>query len=189
MSDLLRFTDVACWRGGRLLFKDLSFSLGSGEGLWLRGPNGVGKSSALRLAAGLLRPLGGAVEAAPAALADEALALDRELPLRRALTFWSPRDSASRLDAALDALDLLRLAEVPVRLLSTGQARRARVARVAASDARLWLLDEPLSGLDSGSLALVTALLDRHRTSGGAVLLTSHQPLAGPSWRTLDIAA
>ena len=189
MSHLLRFTDVACWRGGRLLFSDLSFSLGSGEGLWLRGPNGVGKSSALRLAAGLLRPLGGAIEAAPAALADEALALDRELPLGRALAFWSPAGGAARLEAVLQALDLARLAEVPVRLLSTGQARRARLARVAASDARLWLLDEPLSGLDGVSIGLVTALLDRHRANGGAVLLTSHQPLPSQGWRTLDIPA
>ena len=189
MSHLLRFTDVACWRGGRLLFSDLSLSLGSGEGLWLRGPNGVGKSSALRLAAGLLRPLGGVIEAAPAALADEALALDRELPLVRALAFWSPAGGAAKLEFVLEALDLARLAEVPVRLLSTGQARRARLARVAASDARLWLLDEPLSGLDHVSIALVTALLDRHRSVGGAVLLTSHQPLPSQGWRTLDIAA
>ena len=189
MSDLLRFTDVACWRGGRLLFTDLSLSLAGGEGLWLRGPNGVGKSSALRLAAGLLQPMSGTIKAAPAALADEALALDRELPLRRALAFWTAANAAAKLEAALEALDLSRLAEVPVRLLSTGQARRARLARVAASDARLWLLDEPLSGLDEISIALVTALLDRHRAAGGAVLLTSHQPLPSQGWRTVEIAA
>jgi heme exporter protein A len=189
VSDLLRFADVACWRGGRLLFTDLSFSLASGEGLWLRGPNGVGKSSALRLAAGLLRPMGGTIEAAPAALADEALALDRELPLRQALAFWNSRSAGAKLGPVLEALDLAGLAEVPVRLLSTGQARRARLARAAASDARLWLLDEPLSGLDNVSIALVTALLASHRASGGAVLLTSHQPLRSDGWRTLDIAA
>jgi heme exporter protein A len=172
-----------------MLFTDLSFSLAGGEGLWLRGPNGVGKSSALRLAAGLLRPLGGTVEAAPAALADEALALDRELPLRQALAFWSLGSTGAKLSPVLEALDLARLAEVPVRLLSTGQARRARLARVAASDARLWLLDEPLSGLDHVSIGLVTALLDRHRAGGGAVLLTSHQPLPAQGWRTLEIAA
>ncbi|WP_114227628.1 MULTISPECIES: heme ABC exporter ATP-binding protein CcmA [Sphingomonas] len=187
MSDLLRFAEVACWRGGRLLFSDLSFELGAGDGLWLRGPNGVGKSSALRLAAGLLKPLSGTIEAAPAALADEALALDRELPLRRALRFWT--EDAAALDGALKALDLSRLADVPVRLLSTGQARRARLARVAASGAQLWLLDEPLSGLDADSIGLVAALIERHRAEGGAVLATSHQPMPGAGWRALDLAA
>jgi len=189
VSPLLRFADVACWRGGRLLFDGLSFTLGHGEGLWLRGPNGVGKSSALRLAAGLLRPAAGLVEAAPAALADEALALDREMPLARALSFWTPAGSEQRLAEALAALDLAHLAEVPVRLLSTGQARRARLARVAAAGARLWLLDEPLSGLDEASIAMVAALLARHRADGGAVLLTSHQSLPAGDWRRLDLAA
>lgn len=189
MSALLRFAEVACWRGGRLLFEELSFTIGPGEGLWLRGPNGVGKSSALRLAAGLLEPAAGTIAAAPAALADEALALDRELPLARALAFWTPAGGERRLAEAFAALDLARLAEVPVRLLSTGQARRARLARVAASGATLWLLDEPLSGLDFDSIGLVTALLERHRAAGGAVLLTSHQPLPAGAWRTLDLAA
>lgn len=187
MSDLLRFADVACWRGGRLLFERLSLSLGPSDGLWLRGPNGVGKSSALRLAAGLLKPAGGIVKAAPAALADEAMALDRELPLARALGFWAADRTA--LGTALAALDLAHLAEVPVRLLSTGQARRARLARVAASGKSLWLLDEPYSGLDNASTALVAALLGRHRAGGGAVLLTSHQPVAAAEWPTLDLAA
>lgn len=186
MSALLRFSDVACWRGGRLLFENLSFELEAGEGLWLRGPNGVGKSSALRLAAGLLRPMAGQVEAEWLALADEALALDRELPLSRALRFWV---KSRALDEAFAALNLTHLADVPVRLLSTGQARRARLARVAASGAGLWLLDEPLSGLDAASIPLVTALIDRHRARGGAVLLTSHQPLPPEGWRTLDLAA
>jgi len=189
VSDLLRFADVACWRGGRLLFERLTFALSPGDGLWLRGPNGVGKSSALRLAAGLLKPAAGTIDAAPAALAHEALALDRELPLARALEFWTPAGGQDRLAKALTVLNLTHLADVPVRLLSTGQARRARLARVAASGTPLWLLDEPLSGLDEASIVSVNALLGHHRANGGAVLLTSHQPLPTEDWQILDLSA
>jgi heme exporter protein A len=115
-------------------------------------------------------------------LADEALALDRELPLDRALAFW--RGSGVR--EALAAFDLERLARVPVRLLSTGQARRARLARVHASGAALWLLDEPLSGLDATGAACLSRAVAAHRASGGAILAASHVPLAG-EWREVAL--
>lgn len=189
MSALLTFRDVACWRGGRLLFDGMSFTLEPGAALWVRGPNGSGKSSLLRLAAGLLRPAAGAIASAPAALADEALALDRELSLGRALGFYARLDGASAPAAALERLGLAPLVDVPVRLLSTGQARRARLARVVASGARLWLLDEPLNGLDESSLDLVAEVIADHRAGGGAVLAASHVRLPGRDWRTLDLAA
>ena len=146
MSALLRFDQVTCVRGGRLLFEGLGLELGAGGALHVTGPNGSGKSSLIRLAAGLLRPAAGRVErGGKAALADEHLALDRELPLRRALGLWTPYYP---LDRALEIMGIEDLAGIPVRLLSTGQARKARLARVVASDARIWLLDEPLNGLD-----------------------------------------
>ena len=183
MKPLLRFEDVTCRRGGRLLFEEFNLRLGPGEAIHLTGPNGSGKSSLLRLAAGLLPQERGSVDRSALALADDGLALDRELTLGRALAFWSadPR-------AAIDALDLSRLAHVPVRLLSTGQAKRATLARVAASGAPLWLLDEPLNGLDIDGVARLEALIADHLARGGAVLAASHGPLGG-SWSQLELRA
>lgn len=184
MSALLRFTEVACWRGNRLLFEGLSFQLEPGEALVVEGPNGIGKSSLLRLAAGLLRPLSGFVERGHLALTDERCALDPELPLARALRFWS---DASLVEEALTATGLNDLAEVPTRLLSTGQRRRAGLARIHASGAKLWLLDEPANGLDATSLERLGVMIANHRAIGGAVLAASHQPLPGGEWRSLAL--
>jgi heme exporter protein A len=182
VSALLRFQSVACVRGGRLLFEGLDVELGPGEALHVTGANGSGKSSLIRLAAGLLRPAAGLIDRwAKAALADEHLALDRELPLGRALAFWN----AGSQDA-MDGMGIAHLAAIPVRLLSTGQARRARLARVIASGAALWLLDEPLNGLDADGAARLSAAIAGHRAVGGAVLAASHQPL-GDGWRELEL--
>ncbi|WP_205481439.1 heme ABC exporter ATP-binding protein CcmA [Sphingomonas arenae] len=190
MSPVLRFTDVACWRGGRLLFEGVSFALDEGEALWVRGPNGSGKSSLIRLAAGLLSPAAGSIASGEAALADESLALDREQSLERALRFWARLDDGTVwLEGALQAFELDHLAQVPVRMLSTGQARRARLARVVASGAPLWLLDEPVNGLDERSIGLLGSAIASHRAAGGAVLAASHVPLPGGEWRTLELHA
>ena len=181
MSALLRFESVTCRRGGRLLFENLNFHLGPGEALHVTGPNGSGKSSLIRVAVGLLRPERGTVERSALALADDRLALDRELPLAKALRFWG-----GDVERGLAALGLDPLAKVPMRLFSTGQAKRATLARVAGSGAPLWLLDEPANGLDSQSVERLSALIERHRESGGAVLAASHLPLPG-SWRTLEL--
>jgi heme exporter protein A len=180
---LLRFQDVSLRRGGRILFEHLSLDVKPGEMLQVTGPNGSGKSSLLRLAAGLLRANRGTVERAPLSLADDHLALDRELPLRRALGFWS-KDP----DEAIGALGLDHLADVPVRLLSAGQAKRATIARVAASGTPLWLLDEPLNGLDTEGAGQLARVITAHIATGGAVIAASHLPLAG-KWRTLALSA
>ena len=184
--NLLALRDVACWRGGRLLFEGLSFSLQAGDAMLVTGPNGSGKSSLLRLVAGLLRPLGGSVEAAHFALADERPALDGELTLAKALAFWAPANED--VAGALAATGLDALADVPVRLLSTGQLRRASLARVSLGAAPLWLLDEPANGLDIASLDLLASLVKRHLANGGAVLAASHQQLGGARWRTLELS-
>lgn len=146
----LALRGVACLRGGRLLFEGLDLALAAGEAALVTGPNGAGKSSLIRIAAGLLAPAAGRVEGEGArALMAEALALDPELPLGAALRFWAGLDG--RPDAvteALAAVGLADLAPVPVRMLSTGQRRRAALARVVASGAPVWLLDEPGNGLD-----------------------------------------
>ena len=178
---LLRFEDVSCRRGGRLLFEALSLEVRPSDALQVAGPNGSGKSSLIRVAAGLLRPERGKVEAAPLALGDDQLALDRELALGDALRFWG-----GDVSAGMTAVGLGDLAEVPVRLLSAGQAKRASLARVAASGAPLWLLDEPANALDAQSVARLASLIESHRASGGAVLAASHVALPG-AWRVLEL--
>lgn len=178
---LLRFEGVSLRRGGRLLFEQMNFMLGAGEVLQVTGPNGSGKSSLIRLAAGLLRAERGHVDRDHLALADDALALDRELPLKPALSFW-----VDPVDEAMDLLGIAHLADVPVRLLSSGQAKRATLARVAASRAPLWLLDEPLNALDADGAERLSQMIEHHRASGGAVLAASHQALPG-NWRRLEL--
>ena len=181
MISRLRFEQVTLRRGGRLLFEELDLQLGPGEALQVTGPNGSGKSSLIRLAAGLLRPERGRVERPTLALADDKPALDRELPLGRALRFWG-----GDTNGAMEAIGIAHLGGVPVRLLSSGQAKRATLARVIASGAPLWLLDEPLNALDSEGAERLAEAVTQHRAAGGAILAASHQPLAG-QWRTLEL--
>jgi heme exporter protein A len=184
---LLSFDKVSLIRGGRLLFENLDLIIGTGEGVQVTGPNGSGKSSLLRLAAGLLEPSAGRVGREEVALSDDRLALDPEVPLLSALRFWSrARDGGSSPEAALDRFGLAHLADVPVRLLSTGQAKRASLARVALSAARIWLLDEPANGLDRSGAAFLASAIAAHRGSGGAVLAASHVGLDG-QWRPLEL--
>ncbi len=176
----LAVAGLACLRGGRLLFTGVSFDLAAGDALILTGPNGVGKSSLLRLLAGLLPVFSGQVSHnGRLALADEQMALEPNLPLARALGYWAHLDggTADEVTAALQAFDLAHLSDVPVRMLSTGQRRRATLARVHASRADIWLLDEPGNGLDIASLARLEAAIAQHRAQGGIILAASHQPL------------
>ena len=181
MKPLLRFEQVSLRRGGRLLFEDLDLQLGPGERLQVSGPNGSGKSSLIRLAAGLLQAEAGTVKRAPVALADDYAALDREALLRHALGFWG-----GAVEQAMVALRIDHLAEIPVRLLSSGQVKRATLARVAASSAALWLLDEPLNALDTDGKKRLGALVERHLENGGAVIAASHQQLGG-EWRKFEL--
>ncbi len=185
MSDALTFRDVTCVRSGRTLFERLSFAIAGGGAALVLGPNGVGKSSLIRVAAGLLRPAAGEVSGSPVrALMAEAAALDPALQLFDALVFWATLDgepdARGRVTRALEAVSLSHIAEVPVRLLSTGQRRRAALARVVASEAPLWLLDEPANGLDVASVAMLERLIADHRAGGGAVLVATHTPIALP---------
>lgn len=175
MTTPLVLEGVACVRGERLLFEGLSLTLEPGDAALVTGPNGVGKSSLLRIAAGLLRPAAGRVATAQVALADGRAALDPELPLARALAFWGATDANVLAD-----FGLAPLGDVPVRLLSTGQRQRAALARVAMSDAPLWLLDEPANGLDAEATAVLERHVARHRANGGAVVVATHIPVALP---------
>ena len=191
MSAALAFDRVSCARGGRTLFAGLSFALAAGAAALVTGPNGVGKSSLVRLAAGLLRPAEGeVVTSGDRALLTEASALDGDVSLAAALDFWARIDRRPEAtQAALAAFELTRLATIPVRLLSTGQRRRAGLARVAASGAAVWLLDEPANGLDAAAVTLLEAAIAQHRARGGIVLVATHLPLALPAAQHIDLGA
>ncbi|NVD28421.1 heme ABC exporter ATP-binding protein CcmA [Parasphingorhabdus flavimaris] len=179
-SDRLVAEALSCVRGGRILFRDLTFALEPGQAGLLAGPNGVGKSSLLRLIAGLLKPsTGSCIVPETRALCDDRLALDEHLPLDQALRFWAKLDGSDDADvtAAMARAGLSHLAEVPVRYFSTGQRQRARLARTYLTDARLWLLDEPANGLDTDSVARLGTVLQDHLDNGGIILAASHIPL------------
>lgn len=179
----LAATHLACRRGERLLFRGLSLNLGAGDACHVTGANGTGKSSLIRILAGLLRPFGGQVERlGSVALLDQTLALDEHLPLGKALAFWGRIDAwQERGDTNarhMDQLGLRELMDVPVRYLSTGQRKRAALSRLLGQDAQVWLLDEPLNGLDRDAVALVETLVAEHVAGGGLALVASHQPIA-----------
>lgn len=191
----LAFRDVTCVRGGRVLFEGLSFALEAGGAVLVTGPNGAGKSSLIRIAAGLLAPFAGTVTCdADRALLTEASALDGDRTLVSALRFWASLDPGrdvapdSRVARALTLLDLADLADIPVRLLSTGQRRRAAFARVVASPAPVWLLDEPANGLDAVSVARLESAIAGHRARGGTVVVATHLPLAMPGAQEIRLA-
>ena len=190
-APLIACEGLACLRGDRLLWRGVSLRIGSGEALHVTGANGIGKSSLIRILAGLLPPAAGTVErSGRTALVDEAHALDRELSVARALLFWAGIDErpAEAIPAALNRLGIAHLHDVPVRFLSTGQRKRAALARLLVSEAPLWLLDEPGNGLDRDGLTLLEGLIAEHRAGGGAVLLASHLPLAMTGSSGMDLA-
>lgn len=176
-APLLSLREIACRRGGRLLFEGINLTLEAGAAALVTGRNGAGKSSLIRLAAGLLRPAAGKVERrGTATLADENIALDPKLTLIRALSFWA-RIDGTEVAVGMAAMGLADLAQVPVSMLSTGQRKRATLARLVSSGADLWLLDEPANGLDAEGEVMLAAVMAAHRDRGGAILAASHQPL------------
>jgi heme exporter protein A len=149
------------------------------------GANGIGKSSLLRILAGLMRPFAGVVDrAGPVALLDGNLPLDEHKALSKALGFWA------RIDGVDEAFDLLpnTLFEVPVRFLSTGQRKRAAIAQSRPRKRGIWLLDEPLNGLDAHASQALQTRVAEHCAAGGIAVIASHQPFALASLQSIDLA-
>ncbi|MEC7623516.1 MAG: heme ABC exporter ATP-binding protein CcmA [Pseudomonadota bacterium] len=189
MQPRLVAKDLACRRGERLLFRGLSFACAPGDALLVAGANGIGKSSLIRMLAGLLRPLAGSVAIEGAiGLVDERLALDPNLPLGQALRFWERLDNCAAPAHAHEILQLEPLLDVPVRYLSTGQKKRAALARLLNRSCPIWLLDEPLNGLDTQAQASFEALIAQHCAAGGIALVTSHQGIALPDPARVELA-
>jgi heme exporter protein A len=189
---VLAAEDVAVFRGERLVFAGLSFRVPAGGALVLAGPNGSGKSTLLRLLAGLVRPAAGQILWNGAdALADLAghgrlvAYLGHQDAVKPGLTVtenlhFAAAVSRRPIPAALEAVGLEALADLPARMLSAGQKRRLALSRLVLSSARLWLLDEPTLGLDTGSIERFGTLLAEHRAAGGIIVAATHVPLPLP---------
>ncbi len=204
---LLGATNLACRRGGRLVFGGLGFTLAPGGALVITGPNGSGKSTLLRLLAGLGRPVAGTVtwdgepvgddpaaRASLVAYAGHQDAVKPGLDVMANLAGWArlarPGQSArDRARDALDRFDLSRLASLPARVLSQGQRRRLALSRLPVLGRPLWLLDEPSAGLDTASVGRLRAVIADHRAQGGMVIASTHVDLGLEGAGALDVAA
>jgi heme exporter protein A len=180
---------LSCTRGSRLLFEGLGFSLDAGHALIVTGPNGTGKSSLLRLLAGLA-PLQAGTVRLEGGLPDIPLAeqahylghLDAHkaaLSVAENLAFWRTvlGSPALSVEAALAEVGLGALAHLPVAVLSAGQKRRLALARLIVARRPLWLLDEPTTALDANAQSRVSALARVHLASGGLIVAATHAPL------------
>ena len=191
--------NLACRRGGRLVFDSLEITLSPSEALLVTGPNGTGKSSLLRVLAGLLKPESGSITlgnwdrdlAESGHLIGHLDAVKPQLSVKENLTYMAGLlgQGAELVTAALDQFGMLNLASREARFLSAGQKRRLNLARLLAAPRPLWLLDEPIVGLDRASILALEQILADHRAQGGIVVATTHQPFALPGAQTLTLGA
>jgi len=187
---LLTLQKLAIARGGLRILAGLDLSVGAGQALILRGPNGIGKTTLLRTIAGLQPPLEGQVTLPPegAAYAGHADGLKATLTVTENLRFWASIYGQSDIAGAVEAMDLQALTERPAQNLSAGQKRRLGLARLLVTGRRLWLLDEPTVSLDAASVALFGQAVRAHLAGGGAALMATHIDLGLAEAAMLDLA-
>jgi heme exporter protein A len=179
--------NLSCQRGGRTVFSNQNFALGSGEFLQLTGPNGSGKSSLLRLLANLSEPSlgkiileGGSPELTLGQQAHYIAHSDASksaLTVTENLIFWRDFLGGGDLMRALQAVNLAALADYPAALLSAGQRHRLALARLALVPRAIWLLDEPGVGLDESSQKLLAGIMNGHLREGGLIVAATHVTL------------
>jgi len=186
---VLSVTELGVARGGVPVLEGVSFSLGAGEALILRGPNGIGKTTLLRSIAGLQPPLAGRVEAGPESLvyAGHADGIKAPLTVAENLGFWAQVFGTNDMAAAIEAFGLGPLAGRPAGALSAGQKRRLGLARLLVTGRPVWLLDEPTVSLDTDAVAMFAAAMRAHLAGGGAALIATHIDLGLAEARRLDL--
>lgn len=196
-------TGLACVRSNRIVFAGLDFAVSPGGALVLSGPNGSGKSSLLRLMAGIARPAAGNISWQDTPISEDPEmffarmhyvghrdAVKPALTVRENLSCHAAmRPGPTDIDAALDRVDLAALADLPARMLSTGQTRRLTLARILATPAPLWLLDEPTIALDYRAVDRLRGAIDDHRAGGGIIVASTNVPLGIDDATTIDLAA
>jgi heme exporter protein A len=185
-------SDIACVRSGREVFANLSFSVAAGEALVVLGRNGAGKSSLLRMIAGLVHVAAGriALEGGDPELTlpEQAHYVGHQDAIKPALTvkenlgFWArylagPAAAETAPEPALEAFALSHLAGLPAAYLSAGQKRRLSLARIVAVQRPVWLLDEPTSALDTLAQERLAQLMQGHLAGGGIILAATHAPI------------
>jgi len=197
--------DLICVRGERTVFTGLNFTLEAGGALVLIGPNASGKSSLLRLMAGLLKAASGSLSWDVEEISEDPEAhggrlhyvghhdaVKPVLNVSENVSFWASlmsggADVGDATAAALSAFGIGHLADVPGRFLSAGQKRRVNLARILAAPAPLWLLDEPTTALDKEAITALEATIERHRAGGGMVVISTHSDMQLADYQVLDL--
>ena len=185
-------SNLTCIRGGRNLFRGLSFGVGQGRALCIEGANGAGKTSLLRMLAGFLAPAEGVIclrtnggevmdgeeRGKFAGWLGHHDAVKAQMTVRETLAFYSLLYGAGGdIGSALEAVGLARLADLPGQYLSAGQKKRVALARLKLGGRPLWLMDEPLASLDAAGKTIAAGLVSAHCASGGIAVIATHEPL------------
>ena len=200
----LRANALTCVRGERTLFTGLDLEVSAGEWLHVRGENGIGKTSLLRLLSGLTKPAAGEIfwneqliSADPSEYHRNLLFLGHRDSLKEDLTALENLSIATALDGIAVTEDEILLAlhrfglrgreDLPVNCLSAGQKRRVLLARLLLRQAKLWILDEPFNALDVRAVEMLSELILEHIASGGMAIMTSHQEIPMPNGRVVQL--